>query len=212
MVPAIADFVSGAFYEGRLRTAPSTIPRLRPISWPMDPTAGSMVVVDTSSIGRTIDKAYGGHAVVEHASIVADIVRQVSGHPNQQASGSILILSAYRAQTHLIRSLLERNVPPSTGSSLAQAVSTIHAAQGDEADVVVLTIDDDPAKPVFLGSADGKRLLNVALSRARRGLVIVGEISRLSQSTHVAVATRQVLLSLANHSFALPPLKVALAI
>lgn len=211
MVPGISDFVSSQFYEGRLRTAPAIIRDRTPMSWPMEPSAGSLILIDTSGAGRSVDKSYGGHAVLENATIATDIVRQIAGDSTQPSTNSILVLSAYRAQGHLIRALLKRNagLPP---SSIQPVVSTIHAAQGDEVDVVVLTIDDDPTKPVFLRGADGPRLLNVAISRARRGVLVVGPIKRLSQSQLVAPTTRRILQSFEETSFALPAGMLAMAI
>jgi superfamily I DNA and/or RNA helicase len=61
---------------------------------------------------------------------------------------------------------------------------TIMGAQGKQADVVILSLvrsNTDEAPGVALGSIRRDRDLNVALSRARRLLVLVGDLSHFER-------------------------------
>lgn len=96
----------------------------------------------------------------------------------------ILIASPYRPQTRLTNLLvrdqgLEREVVPGTA----------HTFQGNEAPVVIFdTVLDEPhfRAGLFVPAYnDGNgRLLNVALTRARRRLIVVGDFTWLKQKAH----------------------------
>ena len=81
-----------------------------------------------------------------------------------------LILFPYRAQVDLLTSRLKRFDKKDI------TVSTVDAAQGQEADLVII--------PFFRANSSGKvgftddaRRLNVAISRARAGVVIIGHLA-----------------------------------
>ena len=109
-----------------------------------------------------------------HRKIVADVVRAAL---RADRDAGVLVVAPFVAQTRAYRA-------EATTSRLARGIrfETIHASQGSERDLVVLDL-------VLAGRLDrGGRshmfdeernlhvanLLNVAVSRAKRGLVIVG--------------------------------------
>ncbi len=65
---------------------------------------------------------------------------------------------------------------------------TIHTAQGREADVVIFVLGGNPRRPrARAWAAEKPNLLNVAVSRARRRLYVVGDRAAWSQLPHFDV-------------------------
>ena len=86
------------------------------------------------------------------------------------------IIAPYRGQVTCIRRLLrERSLPPDQTKRLR--LGTVHAFQGSEADIIIWDLVDTRNHKIgrlYLQDT-GERLANVAISRARGKLVIVGD-------------------------------------
>ncbi len=101
----------------------------------------------------------------------------VAGFIKDEAPEDYVVLTPYREQVQLLKDT--RGIPK-------DRVLTIHKSQGREWDTVIISVCDcracdDPSvdKPprftstVFEGGSNGKKVINTALSRAKRELVIV---------------------------------------
>lgn len=175
MHPGIGDLVSACFYQGTLRSV--TSPELpgwdrlyqQPVTW-----------LDTARSDRRRESRTG-HDVLNHYEVQVikraltelrtaldnGTVRAEDGRPLR-----VLVLTGYRKQMEE----LQRAVvgPPST--LLEVEINTIDAVQGRESDVTFYSIVRSNRQGTlgFLGQRHWRRI-NVALSRARHGLVIVGD-------------------------------------
>lgn len=168
------------FYgEEGLQIHPSVVQR-DPLKGPAG--GASLVLVDSSSMpghGRKV-RRFGNRA---HADLIARIVDRIS-ESGGTSSQEIAVLSRYRDQVATIRSKVEQR-PGLT-------VGTVHALQGGEADTVILDLSACPEHE-FLGDylvdtdpdAVGSRLLNVALSRARRRMIVVADLRFLMGSAGI---------------------------
>jgi hypothetical protein len=95
----------------------------------------------------------------------------------------LLLVSPFRAVAERLRQIGKSHGVKKAG--------TIHVAQGAEADVVILVLGGDPKAP---GSkewaSDRPNLLNVAVSRAKRRLYVIGNREEWSQYPYFSDAVR----------------------
>ena len=157
MHPTICDAVSALFYKGLLGTAQSCTDR-RPLQRPlrMWPVKGQARKHGTSLSNEAEAKA------------VEDLVRALGA--SGVVASRICVLSFYAGQTGLLTERL-----------LGRAnVQTADSMQGSEADFVILScVRSGLLGPGFLNDA---RRVNVAISRARHCLVVVGDPDALRQA------------------------------
>jgi very-short-patch-repair endonuclease len=163
----IIEFSNEAFYGGRLRIATDHDRLRRPR---LDEPAVRWVDVQ----GHTVRPARGG---AMNEAEARGVVREVERLVGQGYRGSMGVVSPFRAQANRIRDI----VAGSDGlvarlGDLDFLADTVHRFQGDERDVmifspVVSTGVSDSALG-FLRS--NPNLFNVAISRARAALIVVG--------------------------------------
>jgi superfamily I DNA and/or RNA helicase len=142
----------------------------------------SLVWLDTAGISSCRNQPHWWNP--GEAAVVLELVGQLAPFPkpNQDGYGEspLAVLTPYREQLKLLQ-----------GSSLvAPYLSTIHAFQGREADVVILSLVRDTAQgggrgpaavQAQLGHLGQRQLVNVMFSRARRQLVIVGRFDHYAR-------------------------------
>ncbi|WP_203982379.1 AAA domain-containing protein [Sphaerisporangium rufum] len=180
MRPPIGHVVSTAFYpEGPLVTAPA-VPARRVRSrapW----ATGDLVVVDTSGLHARTARRQGmlSRYNLAHAQLIAAMVGGASDELHDLG-----LITPFAPQARLLESLLPEE--PAGG----RAASTVHRFQGGERDIVVYdTVDSahgvTPLHPWFAqggAGSEGARLLNVAASRARDNLVVIGSLDVLHRT------------------------------
>ena len=164
MAPPIRALVSDLFYGGRLSDAPTVLRRPAP--------AAPLVLLDTESLDPQVERAEGSRANAAHAETVVGFLQMAAS----AGLDDIAVVAPYRLQSRRIWRLARTRLGRAAPRNLE--VSTIHRFQGREKSVVVFdTVDAPPARSWFLHEGrnrDFPRLLNVALSRTRDMLVLVG--------------------------------------
>lgn len=164
MRPPIRALVSELFYGGRLVDA-DVIPT-------GSPPAPALGLIDTASLSPAVVREEGSRANPVHAEADLRLLELLAA----RGWSDVGLVTPYRLQARrlsgLVRSRLGRTAPGGL------EVSTIHRFQGREKSVMVLdTVDAPPAGSWFLDerrNPDLPQLLNVALSRARDLLIVVG--------------------------------------
>lgn len=120
-----------------------------------------------------IDAACGSRDTRENpgeAAAIADLLRRERPDP-----ADVCVLSPYSAQCRLLRSMV--------GRRYADCVMTVHGSQGREWDTVIISVADNgsvnrdvPLRFTSSSTPMGKRVVNTAVSRARRRLVVVCDV------------------------------------
>lgn len=169
MVPAIGDLVSHCFYDGKLtsedRKWDSRLARIlpKPVVW-----------FTTAKIKNRSETSH--NPSYTNQTEVRIVVRLLESLENQaiaaQATYSVGVLTGYAAQ----KSALERALASRLGSGhhLRIECNTVDAFQGREVDLLIYSVTRSNQKQA-LGFLGEMKRLNVALSRGRECLVIVGD-------------------------------------
>ena len=198
MRPAIADLVSDLFYDdNRLATGRDPAPTTEVLLADGAP----LVWVDTSDLGAWAGVAGGRGSRFNpvHAVLVAAVL---SALPD----GTVGVVTPYAAQERLVAALLADRF----GRESRGWVSTVHRFQGNEQDVVVVDLADAyGASPGPASRAVGRddpqaRLLNVAVSRARDQLLVLGEAGFLADRTPARGTARALFRALRERGTPLP--------
>ena len=172
----IIEFSNQEFYEGKLRLATRQA-SLRPVGT----TEYGIRWLDT--IGEAISGANGGLTNRAEAKAVVEELRRMV--IEKKYDGSIGVVSPFRAQVSLIQRLVNGDQSLSNALDGREfIVGTAHGLQGDERDVIIFSpgvSQNMPAGPKgFLKSTPN--IFNVAITRARCCLVVVGSLSEVATS------------------------------
>lgn len=168
MHPSLNDFSSARFYRNRVETCPKierdrrTTPPPKGFKWPR-PDEHPLAFV--SCIGEQEHQLPGGSIVnPAQAVAVADLVRNLLEAGDIQPE-DLAVVTPYAAQARAITDIVD---------DPRVEIGTVDGLQGREKDVVLVSAvrSNDRRAVGFL--ADFRRL-NVALTRARRALVVFGD-------------------------------------
>ena len=200
MDPAIAEIVSKAFYGGRLETesgrklaAETEEPPIIHLgAMPKSP----VVVVDfphvsSTSHGSGVERGRPQWHNPAEVSAVIDVLRGLRPRSSNKKP-SLAVLSPYKAQVDKLRdglaahrtndlAHLEGFSPVRSNSAF---VGTVNSFQGSEADVVILSLVRNSGRTGAgaLGFLRDRRRMNVAFSRAKTQLIIVGSLAFLREA------------------------------
>lgn len=175
MVRPIGDLISDCFYDGRLRS-----PRTQGLDGWEKLMGRAVSWVDTSNLGEARrESGTTSLANRSEAKIVLDQLLTVENavefrliKPGAERKLEVLVIAPYKSQVDDIR----RRVASKTFKHLDVTVLSVDAVQGRESDLAFVSVTRSNATGTlgFLGPSYWRRI-NVALSRARFGLTIIGD-------------------------------------
>lgn len=175
----IGRLVSRCFYDDNLSEGASTAERVivdlsvagldREVTW-LDPYAGANRAYEERARGTSYENAREARAVVALLKRLLFALER-SGRPSTTWP-TIGVISGYAPQVTLIRTEIrkERDL-----DRLTIDCASVHAFQGREVDICIYSVTRKNNR-AQIGMLSDWRHLNVALSRARDFLVIVGDL------------------------------------
>jgi len=199
MHPDISRIPNAFIYEGFLEDATKNtstdneLAEWYQVGWEHD---SPVLLVDTGSLNAWVTSVPRGRIPSRlnflSATVCVDLAEQLllENRPEFQKGNNprILIACPYSPHSKLLQLMLREQ---DLGEEIR--AGTVHSFQGSEASIVIFDmVNDEPHWRVamFMAQFDEgtKRLLNVALTRARRRLIIVGDfdyIAKLSKKSFV---------------------------
>ena len=175
----IMRFSSDWFYQGRLQAAPEVKYRGildfdTPIEWVNTELEDGAEEFVGESYGR-INKAEA------HLSVgkLKEYIEKIGKHRFLEERIDVGLISPYKAQVQYLRSLLKKDAFFKPFLS-AITVNTVDGFQGQERDVILISLvrANADGQIGFLGDL---RRMNVAITRARMKLIILGNVETLSK-------------------------------
>ncbi|PLW33036.1 hypothetical protein PCANC_20543 [Puccinia coronata f. sp. avenae] len=180
MHETIMRFPSDKLYESKLKAAESVATHLLK-DFPnltrrdTDGIADPVLLIDTAGsfmFDRDADEGGEGSLMNENeAELVVQRVNALTEcgiRPDQ-----IMVISPYAAQVSLLNSLLKHRFP-------SLAIGSIDSCQGRENEAVIISLCRSNSEGV-VGFLNERRRLNVAMTRAKRHLTVIGDSDTLSK-------------------------------
>jgi ATP-dependent RNA/DNA helicase IGHMBP2 len=173
----IMGYPSAVFYADRLRAHPSVA------NHTLFGGDQPLVFIDTAGCGFDERPEGSGITNPEEAAFLlrhaAQLVTELRNRYTDEGFPSMAIISPYRHQVMLLGRLLAEN-PAFNGLAGKIAVNTIDSFQGQERDIVYigLTRSNPDSRIGFLAEV---RRMNVAMTRARKKLVVIGDSATLGR-------------------------------
>lgn len=165
----IIQFSNQQFYGGTLRVA-TRYDRLKCV-------APSEAAVQWEHVrGQTVRPDAGSAVNRDEAERVVQQVVRILNAP--EFDGTVGVVTPFRGQANLINRLLnDRQIAAHRVSGTELLVDTVHKFQGDERDVIILSpvVSRNAPESALRFLELNKHLFNVAITRARATLIVVGD-------------------------------------
>lgn len=172
---AIMGFSNQQFYEGRLVAAGEVANHHLPIS-----DNHPVIFIDTAGCGfeERVRESYRSRYNPEEFHVLCEHLYQLADAFHTESLPSIALISPYREQVVHMEEIV-RDDPRL--ASLNLSINTIDGFQGQERDVVYISLVRSNEKGE-IGFLNDHRRMNVAMTRARKQLVVVGDSATIGGS------------------------------
>lgn len=173
----IMNYSSKTFYENKLKAHGSVAQHT------VYPADVAVTFIDTAGCGfdektdsTSITNPEEASFAIKHLTMLVD---ELQAYYNIENFPTIAVISPYRQQVHELKELLE-HAPELMKYENKIAVNTIDSFQGQERDIVYISMTRSNIDGT-IGFLSDIRRMNVAMTRARKKLVVIGDSSTLSQ-------------------------------
>ena len=176
----IMDFSNGMFYSGRL------FPNKKVANWQLLDDDLPMEFVDTAGTGFSeqinseTKSSYNqeeAHLLLQHLKTYLD---KLYNAKSDITTPSIGIISPYKAQAGYLKDTFEKSFDKEDTLTSDVSINTIDSFQGQERDIIYISLVRSNSRGEIGFLADTRRM-NVALTRAKKKLVIIGDSATIGQ-------------------------------
>ena len=179
MHPAIGNMISTVFYEGQLQNGRESHRRRRTLDWLPVPITWFSTSGNSNRNETRVGQSYANPT---EAQVILEVLEKMQDRRSASSSKlTVGVISGYSAQVEY----LNTRIDPENGSrwkSLDIEIATVDSFQGRECDVVAYsTVRSNRHRRI--GFLKDYRRINVALSRAKDRLVVVGDNVMMEQAT-----------------------------
>ncbi|KAF8885662.1 P-loop containing nucleoside triphosphate hydrolase protein, partial [Infundibulicybe gibba] len=173
MHPLIARFPAREFYGFKLRDGiVGTNGKLRPPTSQYLPPGASVGFLNHGGAEEMRERS---RANVHEATLVADVVADLLARNPELRGRGIGVIAPYAAQIALVQEILRSR---EIDGGIGVEVCTVDGFEGREKDVIIFSTVRNNVEGRIGFLADERRL-NVGLTRAKRGLVVLGNTTTL---------------------------------
>jgi len=177
--PAIASICSDLFYDGKVvhgvtaddRTLHSKFKGLQPI------VAMHCQGQEQRRFDSYINEIEASY-IKELVNFFKNSISDDSGNDVPVPSYSIGVICLYKAQSYIIANLINDNKGANKVVDENLIISTVDAFQGSEMDIIIIST----CRNVLTDFIENSNRINVAISRARRCVIVVGSMHTLEKS------------------------------
>ena len=177
MHETIMGYSSKVFYEDKLRAHESVAGHL------LHAADTPLAFIDTAGCGFEEKNEGTSISNPEEAAFLfkhlTRMVTELGGHYTLEKFPTIAVISPYKEQLYVLKEQLQHN-PTLQAYAHKIAVNTIDSFQGQERDIVYISMTRSNTDGI-IGFLSDTRRMNVAMTRARKKLVVIGESATLSR-------------------------------
>ncbi|AJH14539.1 AAA domain-containing protein [Myroides profundi] len=190
MHPTIGEFVSRTFYNDNVKMGSNTLSNRLSLPSPFDK---ELIFFDSSSSKDSLEKKDDDSVSVSNPFEAKFIVEIILSEliKNDVSLGSIAIIAPYKSQVNLIKKILSNSTTNQFDIDELD-IATLDSFQGKEYDIIIFSFtraikhsNNSMGKYQKVGFLDDARRLNVAFSRAKKKLIMIGHANTLKdQRSH----------------------------
>lgn len=184
MHPTLRDFPSGRFYDGQLLDGVSAEERPAPAGFMWPDWDGPVAFIPIDGVEQ-VDTEGASKSNLDEAARVVTLVQELLV-PADLTTRDIGIITPYNGQVRLLDDLFESAGGRGKGDRYeGLEIKSIDGYQGREKEVIIFSAvrANERGEVGFLAD---RRRLNVALTRAKRGLIVLGHMPTLRHDANWA--------------------------
>eukprot|EP01065_Artemidia_motanka_P045112 TRINITY_DN6551_c2_g2_i1.p1 TRINITY_DN6551_c2_g2~~TRINITY_DN6551_c2_g2_i1.p1 ORF type:complete len:1081 (+),score=373.19 TRINITY_DN6551_c2_g2_i1:88-3243(+) len=177
MHPCLSEFPSNTFYEGTLQNGVTQTDRIKDIAFPWPDAMRPMFFYN--SIGQEEISSSGTSYLnrTEAAMVEKVVTCLLKANVTPDKLG---VITPYEGQRSYLTNYMQRNGPLAADAYSEIEVASVDSFQGREKEYIILScVRSNDYQGI--GFLNDPRRLNVALTRARCGLVVIGNAKVLSK-------------------------------